>query len=74
MKTNYKGFTIEVNREECLGGWELTYFSIFRDSDGLEVCSDFTEASDSLEFITKLLMSSVDMFIASECENEDLED
>ena len=43
MKIVHRGHTIELSREEALGGWESTYYTITRDSDGF-ICRDsFTE-------------------------------
>jgi hypothetical protein len=45
MKTVYRGHEIEVRREECLGGWPMLYYSIYRQSDGY-CCLEFPEDSD----------------------------
>lgn len=45
----YKGFTIEVWREECLGGWDMIYYSIWRDRDGWEFDCGFYDSSDTLK-------------------------
>ncbi len=43
MKAKYKGYEIEVKREKCMGGWFMTYYTIYRISDGYEAVCDFTE-------------------------------
>ena len=42
MKTLYRGFEIDVHKEQCLGGWQMTYFSVFTPK-GFEVESGCTE-------------------------------
>jgi len=34
MKTNYRGYEIDVRREKCLAGYMLMYVSILRIDDG----------------------------------------
>lgn len=46
---SYKGFEIEVKRERCLGGWDMVYFSVSRNSDGTEMTSG-CEATPPVEF------------------------
>ena len=38
----HRGHTILVSREPCLGGWDMTYYSIYRESDGYECVCDFS--------------------------------
>jgi len=57
---NYRGYTIEVSREKCLGGWEMTYYSIFRDSDGFECVSNFSEGCDTIEEWIDILKERID--------------
>ena len=58
MKTTYKGCEIEVFRDQCLGGWEMLFFSVF---DGnYEVTSGFSESSETVrEFIKGLKNSKI---------------
>lgn len=39
---SYRGFEIDVYRERSLGGDRLTYYSVFRESDQLEITSGFS--------------------------------
>jgi hypothetical protein len=58
MKTTYKGCEIEVFRDQCLGGWEMLFFSVF---DGnYEVTSGFSESSDTVREFIKDLKELVD--------------
>ena len=62
MKTNYKGYEIDVFREESLGGEDMIYWSVFRDSDGMEMTSGFEYYLDfgNIRRLTKHLKSRVD--------------
>jgi hypothetical protein len=75
MKEDYRGYEIEVTREESLGGWDNTYFNAYRISDGLEVICNFSEGEDTLEDWMGWMKDRVDQFIetkgASECMEED---
>lgn len=58
MKTTYKGCEIEVFRDQCLGGWEMLFFSVF---DGnYEVTSGFSESSETVREFIKGLKELVD--------------
>jgi hypothetical protein len=70
MKCNYRGYDIDVRREECLGGWDMTYFNVFRSSDGLQIICDFTEGNDPVREIMKDMKSRVDKFIETKGESE----
>lgn len=70
MMKVYKGYEINVERENCLGGWEQTYFSVFRISDGLSVIEDFSTGEDSLAYYVKMLQGRVDEFIKTKGESE----
>jgi hypothetical protein len=74
MKTNYKGYEIEVVREECMAGYDLVYYSVYRISDGLEVIADFTETADTVPFLIKCMKDRVDEFIETEGDSEMLKD
>lgn len=60
MKASYRGFEIDVHREKCLAGYELTYFSIYRTSDGFECVCDFTTGSDSVREIVRSMKTRID--------------
>ena len=72
MKTRYKGYLIEVEREDCMGGWELTYFDVFRDCDLLHVIGDFSTGEDSLQIYVENMKSRIDEFIETKGDSEDL--
>jgi hypothetical protein len=46
MKVNYRGFEIDVRRDESMGGDKMYYWSVFRSSDGMEMHSgcDYEES------------------------------
>lgn len=44
----YRGHKVELTREECMGGWDMTYFYV-TDMGGYELECDFSECEDSLE-------------------------
>ena len=60
MKVEYKGYDIEVNREDCLGGWKNLYYSIYRKSDGFECVCDFTEGEDTVDDYIKYMKERID--------------
>lgn len=71
MKEVYKGFEITISREECLGGWENTYWTIIRQSDLWIFEDDFTEGNDSLETIMEFLKAHVDDYLENPQDYED---
>lgn len=60
MKKLYKGFEIDVYREEALGGWDNVYYSVFRASDGLEVTSGFYDGSCKVKDVFQEMKEIVD--------------
>ena len=58
MKTIYKGCEIEVTREQCCGGYQMLFFSVF--DDGFEVTSGFSESNDTIRGFIKDLKELVD--------------
>jgi len=72
MKVKYKGYEIEVRREPCLGGWPVTYFDVFRISDGLIVIGDFTEGEDTMNDITDMMKDRVNEFIKTKGASENM--
>ena len=64
MKKIYRGHEIEAKREKSMGGDVLLYYSVFRNSDGLEVTSGFTYGTDRIVDFMKHLRARVDEEIA----------
>ena len=74
MTVNYKGFEINVDREECLAGYELLYYSVYREEDGLEVICSFEDSAEKVRDMVKAMKSRVDEFLATRGASEELED
>lgn len=70
----YKGYSIEISREDCMGGWPMTYFDVFRVSDGLHVIGNFSEAEDSIDSFVDDMKSRVDEFIKTKGASEEMEE
>lgn len=66
MKTNYRGYEIEVKREKCLGGWPMLYVSIFRIDDGYEAESFCTEDETPVREYIKYMKGRVDNELAED--------
>lgn len=60
MKVSYKGYELEVTREESSGGDELLYFSIYRQSDWFECVYDFEDSSETVRDKMEQLKQRVD--------------
>ena len=60
MKVNYKGFEIDVCRENCNAGYELLYYSIFRISDGWEMSSGYQDTDDTVKTMIQCFKGWVD--------------
>ena len=73
LKEDYKGYEITVYRDKAMGGWDNTYFMIFRLSDGLCVEDSFTSGKDQLRTIMKHMKRRVDEFIETKGKSELLE-
>ncbi len=65
MKTNYKGFEINVYREKCLAGYDLLYYSIFRESDGYELTSGYSEGDDTIKDFISYMKENVDDYLVN---------
>lgn len=63
MKTTYKGFTIEVKREQCLGGWSQLCWTVVRQSDGWEMICDFADTEDTEQTLTECMRMRVDDYL-----------
>lgn len=65
LKETYRGHEIELSQEECMGGWEMIYFSIYT-PDGTEVCCNFTEEEITLPDFMVSMRERVDEELASD--------
>lgn len=65
MKTAYKGFELDAKREQCLAGYPLVYYSIFRISDGWEFDSGFYDTADTVRSVINDMKATVDDYIAN---------
>lgn len=70
LLVKYRGFSLHAYREESMGGWEMLYYSIFRDRDGLEVSSGFYDGSESPKEYIEYLKKDVDSFIKNPSDYE----
>lgn len=76
MKALYRGFEIDVHKEKCLGGWQMTYYSVFT-ADGFEVTSGCSEDETNLHtqmkgwkrYVDDLLVSPHDYLEALDIEH-----
>jgi len=59
-KSNYRGHTIEVSRERCMGGWMMTYIAIVRNCDGFIVEDTPTYAEDPLDKLVEYMKKRID--------------
>lgn len=66
MKVNYKGYEIDVRREKCLGGWSMLYYSIFRESDGYECASSFSDCTDTVQDYIGYMKERIDAELLDE--------
>jgi len=73
MKVSYRGFEIEAKREKCLAGYALLYYSIFRESDGWELDSSYSEGNDTVRDMVGYLKEQVDDYLENPSEYEDEE-
>lgn len=60
MKVSYRGYEIEAKRERCMGGWDLLYYSIYRECDGYECYCSFEDSSETVRDKIKQLKERVD--------------
>ena len=63
MKSNYKGFEINVRREKCLGGWDLLYYDIFRILDGYHLVGSFEDSAETAREKVKQCKDIVDDYL-----------
>lgn len=62
MKVTYRGHELEAKREQSLGGYELMYWSIFRDQ--YECASGFEDSDESEDEAIVWLKQRVDNELA----------
>lgn len=74
MRKHHNGYEIEVRREMSLGGDELVYITAFRESDGLEVINEITDAEDYVRDIMRDIVARIDEFIRTGGASEFLDD
>jgi len=60
MISHYKGYEIEVKREECMAGYDLLYFTITRESDGYLCEGDFTDEEATVREFIGYMMERID--------------
>lgn len=65
-QVEHRGHTILINRERSLGGWQITYYSIFRESDGYECTSSFSDSEDTLDDWVEILKGRIDNELTEE--------
>lgn len=61
----YRGHEIKVLREYCLGGWELTYFTVYRLKDGYECICNFEDSTEPLANVVKNMEIRIDRELES---------
>lgn len=66
MKTTYHGYEIEVNREKCLGGWDLLYYSIIRLEDQWIVVDSFEDSDETVRDMIKHMKARIDNELAED--------
>jgi hypothetical protein len=60
MEVEYKGYKLKAEREDCMAGYELLYFSIYRISDGYECVANFEDSAETIEDKIEQLKERVD--------------
>lgn len=68
---HYKGFELEAYREESLAGIDLLYYSIFRESDGWEMESNFSYGDETPLAMVNYLRAHVDDYLENPEDYED---
>jgi hypothetical protein len=63
LKCEYKGFDIEVKREKCLAGYPLTYYSIFKISEGWELDYGYYDTEGTTKGIIKKIMEDMKLTV-----------
>lgn len=63
MIVNYKGFEIDVRREQCMAGYDLVYRNAFRISDGYQLIGDFSDDADTIRTHIKSVKFQIDEYL-----------
>ena len=66
MRVSYKGHEITVTRERCMGGWDLLYYSIYREADGYECECGFTEDETPIREYVGYMKERIDNELAED--------
>lgn len=71
MKTNYRGFEIDVHKDKCMGGWEQLYFTVMRLEDGWFMIDGFSEGNDTVKEFIQDMKNQVDNYYNNPLDWED---
>jgi hypothetical protein len=71
MKTNYRGFTINVEREKCLAGHSMLYWTVIREADGWFFEDNFADTEDTAQTITQAMKHRIDDYFLHPEDYED---
>jgi len=63
LVVKYRGYTIEVERTESLGGWETLYYSVFYRNR--ECLSSFEDSTETLDAKVQQLKDRIDGELAT---------
>ena len=63
MKVIYRGHEIDCHRDECMAGYKLLNFAVFRISDQREIICDFTGGDDTVRDYIGYMKNRVDGYI-----------
>lgn len=71
MKVIYKGFEIEVKRDQALGGWDQLYYTVTRLSDMWFMIDSFEDSGETVHNRIRQLKEYVDDYIKNPKDYED---
>lgn len=74
MKVDYRGFEIDVCREQSLAGYSMLYFTVMRESDGWFLIDSFSESDDTPEDMVEGFKKSVDDYLENPEDWDELDD
>lgn len=63
MIIKYKGFEIDVRRENCMAGYDLIYRDVFRIDDGYQLWGDYSDDSDTVRTHIKMMKFQIDEYL-----------